>query len=338
MPGLMMAFCCSGVRVHSSFWTLLSNWLMSMKMLISSLVSANCFTRLITMPEGFRALDKFSTSLRTCCRCQRLSLLSTSPHHHSNPSWLTMPSTSSGVSLMLVSAPPPRPPRDAGVLLRSRLPTVPFQPTGAGALLEGSVGAVGDRMDPVLLRSTSEIRRMATPDGFDAFWIFMPDSITISAWSGVSVLMRSTTPSPRPLICTKIPKRWSSGTACLMRLTTMPLTFRAWQVFIGGSITATRCSGVSRSRASPTHASSWCMLQKSTVLMEASEASTSPSPYDSPLSWTDAAAPPPFLLPVGGWEPPPPNCAATWARAAAASARLFPGLSVGLGMSGPDAC
>mmetsp|Transcript_92708 Transcript_92708/g.288582 ORF Transcript_92708/g.288582 Transcript_92708/m.288582 type:complete len:254 (-) Transcript_92708:319-1080(-) len=244
---------------------------MSMKMLMSSLVSDICRTRLITTPEGFRAFCTFMTSFMTCWRCQRLRRFSTSPHHHSSPNELMSCCTSSGVSLTAVCA--ASLPVGAGVLLRSwRCLAEASQ--GATGAAEAAWAAAWPWPETCRApRSTSLMRRMATPEGLDAFWILRPDSIMASACSGVRVLMRSTTPSERPLISTKMPRRWSRGTTCLMRLTTMPLRLRAWLVFSGGSMTAARCSGASSSSASPIQGSSWCAAQKSAVLSAASPGS-----------------------------------------------------------------
>mmetsp|Transcript_44447 Transcript_44447/g.128656 ORF Transcript_44447/g.128656 Transcript_44447/m.128656 type:complete len:274 (+) Transcript_44447:741-1562(+) len=163
---------------------------------------------------------------------------------------------------------------------------------------------------------------MATPEGFVAFWIFRPVSMTASICSGVSVPSRSTTPSARSLTFTNICTRCSTGATCLMRLTITPLGFRARSRFVWGLITAAHCGVESISRASPTQDSRpWVSTNSVGVMLGSSSCSSSSVSLRLPSP--PPGRPPP---PTGGPRPavgPAPAalpCPSFSAAAACASA------------------
>mmetsp|Transcript_23623 Transcript_23623/g.73582 ORF Transcript_23623/g.73582 Transcript_23623/m.73582 type:complete len:223 (-) Transcript_23623:236-904(-) len=220
----MIAICCSSVKAHNSSDTWASSLLRSMKMVSSSCVLATCFTRAMTTPEGFLTPRMFSSSVMTFCRCHRLSRAKTSPTHQSNEyssmkPWMSLGTllapaltTETGGRLRLRSRAPASPPAMPVRLLTSvdsRLAVLAllFCWLGTWCGNEGGppvgryVGA--DMWGPCAMPnrsffSTSVMRRMQTPEGLLAFWIFNVDSMTFSCCSGVRVLRRSTTPSARP--------------------------------------------------------------------------------------------------------------------------------------------
>mmetsp|Transcript_45867 Transcript_45867/g.94715 ORF Transcript_45867/g.94715 Transcript_45867/m.94715 type:complete len:223 (-) Transcript_45867:537-1205(-) len=188
MPGASTSVRCSGVSSQSFASTALSSPFRSTKIARSSSGVITVLIRLMTTPEGFRTPPMFPSSRTTDWRCHKLRRLKTSPHQLSRPSSSTSRRTSCGRSSSR-SLPRRR------LLLRRRLER-PLD-SWADSCLGCKVIGLPPRL--LMVRRASEIRLIATPEGFAARWIFKPDSITASHCSDVRPESRSTTPSPRSL-------------------------------------------------------------------------------------------------------------------------------------------